>query len=192
MTPIFLRESKLFPVKAGGLQSRVTENRNTRVFYKNSYGTSMINLTSRHPETSGLPKMEPRWHLLLLYDFSNEDTIDWEFSLLTYRINTFLGGDVLFGKAQSSGGWPYIVLVTSALLLVYYQFIIIFETWSSMNNSRTLIWRTWPLNQHFPKLRVSSGLQVLVATLWLTRSFASKGLWKVKTTWDKVFITTFT
>ena len=50
--PVFLRESKLFPVKAGGLQSRVSESRNRRVFYKNSRGSSMINLTSRHPENS--------------------------------------------------------------------------------------------------------------------------------------------
>lgn len=70
--PIFLRKSKLFPVKAGGLQSREIENRNVWVSYKNRLGTSinplcpstpalssavwktltMISMTSRHTEIS--------------------------------------------------------------------------------------------------------------------------------------------
>lgn len=84
--PIFLRESKLFPVKAGGLQSRVSENRNVRVFYKNSHSTSLHPLcpsTLLFPLLDGSAKNEqfdtktcrillvclkkwPKWFFLLL------------------------------------------------------------------------------------------------------------------------------
>lgn len=122
--PIFLRESKLFPVKAGGLQSRVSENRNVRVFYKNSHGTSIHPLcpsTLLFPLLYGSTENEQsdiRTCRILLVclksglidsccsclTFLNETKTDWLFSFLRYRTDTVLGDDVFFGKTQSSWG----------------------------------------------------------------------------------------
>lgn len=68
--PIFLRESKLLPVKAGGLQSRVRENRNIRVSYRNSCGPN-LNLFGFST-----------WLFSLLYGSTNHDLSDIE----TYTI----------------------------------------------------------------------------------------------------------
>lgn len=120
--PIFLRESKLLPVKAGGLQSRVSENRNVRVFYKKSGGTGRNPLCPPallFPLLSGCTDCDQSdietCRILLgclkrgLSDsccsrltFLSEAKIDWLFSFLEYRTNTFRGGDVFFGKTQNS------------------------------------------------------------------------------------------
>lgn len=168
--PIFLRESKLFPVKAGGLQSRISENRNVRVFYKNSCGT---NINPLCPSTLLFP---------LLYGSTNHDQSDMKTCriLLKRGLSDPCCSCLTFVKWGKD--WLVVFLVLSIKLMhslvVMYSLVrlrtdgvdlmlslqcchfcmcitslsLSFETHSSMNNSETLIWSTGSLNQCFFRL----------------------------------------